>query len=124
MSDAPLWTFDALVAAAGGRIIGTTAGEIAGISIDTRTIKPGEAFFAIKGDRVDGHNYVANAVAAGATISVVAESKIKMMPKDAVLLVVPDVLGPKFSLEPAIHEFMSPAWKRKNALACVEPLAQ
>jgi UDP-N-acetylmuramoyl-tripeptide--D-alanyl-D-alanine ligase len=98
MSDAALWTFDALVVAAGGRIIGTTAGEIAGISIDTRTIKPGEAFFAIKGDRVDGHDYVANAVAAGAAISVVAESKIKMMPKDAVLLVVPDVLESLYAL--------------------------
>jgi len=98
MSDAPLWTLDALVGAVGGRVIGTPAGKIEGISIDTRTIKPGEAFFAIKGDRVDGHDYVANAVAAGAAISVVAESKIKKMPKDAALLVVPDVLESLYSL--------------------------
>ncbi len=92
MSDTPLWTFDALVAATGGRIIGTPASVIIGISIDTRTIKPGEAFFAIKGDHVDGHNYVAQAASVGAGVSVVSEAKFKKMPKGAALLVVPDVL--------------------------------
>jgi UDP-N-acetylmuramoyl-tripeptide--D-alanyl-D-alanine ligase len=92
MSDTPLWTFDTLAAATGGRVSGAPAKAITGISIDTRTIKPGEAFFAINGDRVDGHDYVEKAVAAGAGVAVVAETKLDKMPKDAPLLVVPDVL--------------------------------
>lgn len=92
MNDAPLWTLDAVVAATGGRVVGQPAQAITGVSIDSRTLMKGEAFFAIKGDRVDGHDYVAKAIAAGAGISVVAEARLGEMPKDAGLIVVPDVL--------------------------------
>ncbi len=44
-----LWTFDELVAAVGGRPIGPPPTFIGGISIDSRTIRPGDAFFAIRG---------------------------------------------------------------------------
>jgi UDP-N-acetylmuramoyl-tripeptide--D-alanyl-D-alanine ligase len=92
MNDTPLWTCDALVAAMKGRVRGTPAVAITGISIDSRTIKQGEAFFAIKGDRVDGHDYVAKALARGAGVAVVAEARLAEMPKDAPLFIVPDVL--------------------------------
>ncbi len=46
-----------MIAAIAGRSFGGLPEGITGISIDSRTIKPGEAFFAIKGDRVDGHDY-------------------------------------------------------------------
>lgn len=92
MSSQPLWTLDTLVAATGGRIEGAPASAITGVSIDTRTLQKGDAFFAIKGDRVDGHDYVAKAVAAGAGVSVVAEARAGEMPKDAALVIVPDVL--------------------------------
>ncbi len=39
---------------------------ISGVSIDTRTLKPGELYIAIKGPRFDGHDYLAQAQAAGA----------------------------------------------------------
>ena len=42
------------------------AAAVPGISIDSRTVAPGEAFFAIKGDNRDGHEFVAAALAAGA----------------------------------------------------------
>ena len=45
----------------------------AGISIDTRTLEPGELFFAIKGDNSDGHDYVGAAFARGAAAAVVDE---------------------------------------------------
>jgi UDP-N-acetylmuramoyl-tripeptide--D-alanyl-D-alanine ligase len=92
MNQTPLWTCDALLAAVKGRVQGKPAAAITGISIDSRTIGKGEAFFAIKGDRVDGHDYVANAAAAGAGVSVVSEARLGEMPKDAPLIVVPDVL--------------------------------
>ena len=48
----------------GGRPLGIEPQAIAGISIDSRTVQPGEAFFAIKGDRFDGHDFVSVALAA------------------------------------------------------------
>ena len=45
--------------------------EFAAASIDTRTLRPGEVFFAIAGERFDGHDFVAQAAAAGAGAAVV-----------------------------------------------------
>lgn len=42
-----------------------------GYSIDSRTIQPGELFFAVKGDRLDGHDYVNSALQKGAVGAVV-----------------------------------------------------
>ena len=91
MSEKPLWTLPALVAATGGRVLGSSPAAIGGVSIDSRTIGAGEVFFAIKGERVDGHAYVAVALARGAALAVVAETKLSEMPQGA-LLVVADVL--------------------------------
>ncbi|WP_394115884.1 UDP-N-acetylmuramoylalanyl-D-glutamyl-2,6-diaminopimelate--D-alanyl-D-alanine ligase [Xanthobacter lutulentifluminis] len=64
-----------------------------GISIDTRTLAPGDAFFAIAGENSDGHAYVAKALEAGAAVAVVAREKADTFPADARLLVVDDVLA-------------------------------
>jgi UDP-N-acetylmuramoyl-tripeptide--D-alanyl-D-alanine ligase len=91
MSD-PLWTLDALSRATGGRLAGQPAKAITGVSIDSRTIERNEVFFAIKGDRVDGHDYVADALLRGAALAVVAENKLARMPAGAPLAVVAEVL--------------------------------
>src|SRR5947199_8735995 len=65
--------------------------DVPGLSIDTRTIKPGEAFFAIQGENRDGHDFVEAALKAGAGLAVVAASRRSEMPKEAPLLVVGDV---------------------------------
>src|SRR5215207_805114 len=67
--------------------------EVPGLSIDTRTIKDGEAFFAIQGENRDGHDFVEAALKAGAGLAIVAAAKQPTMPQDAPLLVVPDVLA-------------------------------
>jgi UDP-N-acetylmuramoyl-tripeptide--D-alanyl-D-alanine ligase len=46
--------------------------EAFGYSIDSRTLSAGDLFFAVKGDRVDGHDYVAAAIANGAVACVVS----------------------------------------------------
>ena len=53
---------------------GGTASEtfVRGVSIDSRTVKKGDLFFALKGQRTDGHSYVAAAFAAGAAAAVVS----------------------------------------------------
>jgi UDP-N-acetylmuramoyl-tripeptide--D-alanyl-D-alanine ligase len=90
---APLWMVDAMAAAMRATRIGALPAAVDGISIDSRSIAPGEAYFAIKGDTHDGHAFVASALANGAALAVVAEGKRNEMPADAPLLVVPDVLA-------------------------------
>src|SRR3954453_2467219 len=70
----PLWTQDEIAAAAGARIVGRLSAA-SGVSIDTRTLKPGDLFFAIKGDVHDGHGFVRDALAKGAAAAVVAEER-------------------------------------------------
>ena len=48
-----LWTTDDLIQATGARPFGQLPAGVSGISIDTRTLAPGEAFFAIRGERFD-----------------------------------------------------------------------
>lgn len=88
-----LWESDALVAAMKGRPVGNMPEGITGISIDTRTLEPGEAYFAIKGDVHDGHDFVSAAMKAGASLAVVAEEKLVALGGIKLpLIVVRDVL--------------------------------
>ncbi len=64
-----------MAAAMGAERQGALPQSISGISIDSRTIAPGEAFFAITGDRRDGHEFVAQALAAKAALAVVAADR-------------------------------------------------
>jgi UDP-N-acetylmuramoyl-tripeptide--D-alanyl-D-alanine ligase len=88
---APLWTVEAMAAAMGAQPRGILPQSVTGLSIDTRTIRPGEAFFALKDVR-DGHDFVETAIKAGAGLAVVAVGRRDMLAKDAPLLAVPDVL--------------------------------
>jgi UDP-N-acetylmuramoyl-tripeptide--D-alanyl-D-alanine ligase len=89
---APLWTPHDLVAATGGRLIGDM-GPATGVSIDTRTLQPGDLFFAIKGDVHDGHAFARPALGKGATAAVVSEARAHEFEGAGALLVVPDVLA-------------------------------
>jgi UDP-N-acetylmuramoyl-tripeptide--D-alanyl-D-alanine ligase len=61
-----------IAAAIGGRLLtGDSARRVERWSIDTRTLRPGDLFVAIRGDRFDGHAFVAAALAAGAAGAVV-----------------------------------------------------
>jgi len=62
-------------AAAMGAAFAGTAGSFEGVSTDTRTLARGQLFFAIVGDRFDGHDYAAGALAAGAAAVVVARGR-------------------------------------------------
>ena len=57
-----------------------------GCSIDSRTIAPGELFFAVRGERFDGHDFVAAAVERGAVGAVVSRARVATLP-DAALAV-------------------------------------
>ena len=87
-----LWTIDEMAAAMGARRAGDLPEAVGGLSIDSRTVVPGEAFFAIKGDALDGHDFVATALRAGAGLAVVSNKKRAAVEDDAPLLIVRDVL--------------------------------
>jgi len=88
-----LWTSEALVAAMDGRPLGPMPEGISGISIDSRSLQPGDAFFAIKGEAMDGHDFATAAIKAGAGVLVVAEGKLPSLGRlTAPIIVVEDVL--------------------------------
>src|ERR1700674_4084111 len=93
MSTTPLWTTIAMAEAMRASINGALPEAISGLSIDSRTIAPGEAYFAIKGAVHDGHDFVAAALKAGAALAVVERAQRDKFVPDAPLLVVDDVLG-------------------------------
>ncbi|MCP1557552.1 UNVERIFIED_ORG: UDP-N-acetylmuramoyl-tripeptide--D-alanyl-D-alanine ligase [Methylobacterium sp. SuP10 SLI 274] len=88
MNDAPLWTPAALEAATGGRLIGAPR-AVTGASIDTRSLEPGDLFFAIRGEARDGHDFVRAALEKGAGAAVVAEARAKEFEGVGPVLAVP-----------------------------------
>jgi UDP-N-acetylmuramoyl-tripeptide--D-alanyl-D-alanine ligase len=105
------WTLGAVAAALGAPLApGLDPGErLAGVSIDSRTVRPGELFVAIRGPRHDGHDYVAAALAAGARAAVVAR-ELSGAPA-AKLFVVEDPLAALHRLARAVRR----AWGEGNA---------
>jgi UDP-N-acetylmuramoyl-tripeptide--D-alanyl-D-alanine ligase len=77
--------------ATGGRLVnGEPAREFRGVSTDSRAIAPGSLFVALRGDRFDGHDFVAAAIARGAA-GVLASGPVRA-PADVAVISVPDTL--------------------------------
>jgi UDP-N-acetylmuramoyl-tripeptide--D-alanyl-D-alanine ligase len=93
MSVQPLWTLEAMAASMRATTSGSLPQTVGGISIDSRTLKPGEAYFAIRGAVHDGHDFVEAALQAGAALAVVERAQAARFASQAPLLVVEDVLG-------------------------------
>jgi UDP-N-acetylmuramoyl-tripeptide--D-alanyl-D-alanine ligase len=89
----PLWSGLALVAPLDARVSGPVPAGVTGISIDSRTLQPGDLYFAITGDNSNGHDYVAAAFAAGAAAAVVDEAHAETLKGLGSLYVVHDVLA-------------------------------
>lgn len=85
-----LWSGEQLLAAMGARADGPMPATVGGISIDTRSLQPGDAFFAIQGEARDGHDFVAGALEKGAALAVIDEAHAGAFAGPCA--VVPDVL--------------------------------
>ena len=83
----PLWTADAAAEATGGQT--TRHWTATGVSIDTRTLEPGDLFIALKGPNFDGHTFIRDALDKGASAAI-AEHRPDNVPDDAPLLLVND----------------------------------
>ncbi len=87
-----LWTSQAMAEAMHAATSGALPDGVIGLSIDSRTIQPGEAYFAIKGEVHDGHDFVTAALKAGAGLAVIERAQRDKFATDAPLLIVDDVL--------------------------------
>jgi UDP-N-acetylmuramoyl-tripeptide--D-alanyl-D-alanine ligase len=75
-----------------------------GYSIDSRTVQSGELFFAVKGERLDGHDFVEQALAKGAVGSVVRKDQLTRYPAKTGLLAVDDTLVALQTLATAVRK--------------------
>ena len=68
------WQLSAVAAATGGRLIGADR-ALRGVSTDTRSVGQGNLFVALRGERFDAHDFLAQAVGAGAAALLVADAQ-------------------------------------------------
>ncbi len=109
------WTITQVAGAVGARAGAglDPVARVAGVSIDSRTVRAGELFIAIHGPRHDGHDHVAGALERGAVAAMVAEGQRDRY-SEAVrgrCLVVADTFGALKGLARAVRE----AWGGKIA---------
>jgi len=72
-----MFSVDEIVEAARGKIVcGSADMEFSNISMDSRTIKKGDAFIAIKGDNFDGHDFIDEVLQKGATC-IIGDSRVR-----------------------------------------------
>ena len=78
------WTLEQVAGALGVALPSglDSVARLAGVSIDSRTIRPGELFIAIRGPRHDGHDFVESVLAAGAAAAVVARDRWGTYPEE------------------------------------------
>src|SRR5579864_9193801 len=81
----------------------SAADEAQGYSIDSRSVKAGELFFAVKGERLDGHDYVEAALEKGAVAAVVRADQLQRYPDKTRLLPVNDTLVALQTLATAVR---------------------
>lgn len=70
-----LWSAEDAATATGGRLVGADSWIASGISIDTRSLQPGDLFVALK-DQRDGHEFLADAFAKGAAAALVSRADL------------------------------------------------
>lgn len=80
--------WEELITGISGRLIqGDLGRKAAGISTDTRTLRPGDLFVALKGPRFDGHHYIPQAFEKGASAVLVSEPVKGLLPEQVVIQV-------------------------------------
>jgi UDP-N-acetylmuramoyl-tripeptide--D-alanyl-D-alanine ligase len=72
-------------------------------SIDSRTVQPGELFFAVKGERMDGHDFVEQALEGGAVAAVVRKDQLARYTVKTRLMAVNDTLVALQTLATAVR---------------------
>lgn len=72
-----MFTIAEIAAATNGRLIGPGSGEVGSVSTDSRTVAPGQLFVPLRGERFDGHAFIADVAAKGITALLAEEQWLK-----------------------------------------------
>lgn len=108
---APSFDAQSLAAALGGSLLHEGRAPIRGGAVDSRRVESGNAFFALPGERTDGHNYLADAAARGAAALVVSRA-----PESALFMRLAEESRPTVVLVPdalaALHAAAA-AWRAR-----------
>lgn len=93
----PRISLDMVLEATRGRLLAaaraTDGLSFSGVSTDSRTVRAGEIFVALQGERFDGHDFVGDAVKRGATAAIVSKPNVGVDPAPGIALIhVPDTL--------------------------------
>jgi UDP-N-acetylmuramoyl-tripeptide--D-alanyl-D-alanine ligase len=108
----PTIRIDELLAAVGGRLDGpTSVTEIDGASVDSRRVTPGSVYVALRGERVDGHRFVVEALRGGAVAALVERPVELPQDVDAAVIQVADPLA-------ALQE-LAAWWRARHAVRVV-----
>lgn len=82
------FTLDEILTATGGKLAGQEYQKsFTGVSTDTRTLKPGSLFIALKGEKFDGHDYIVRAVDSGAAGVVIGKKDVYVPERTTAILV-------------------------------------
>jgi UDP-N-acetylmuramoyl-tripeptide--D-alanyl-D-alanine ligase len=100
------FTADDLVGETAGRLLRRSSRPVRGGAVDSRLVLPDQLFFALRGERTDGHRFLTAAVRAGASALVITEPPADLDALgDVTILFVPDALA-------ALHA-LATAWRRR-----------
>jgi UDP-N-acetylmuramoyl-L-alanyl-D-glutamate--2,6-diaminopimelate ligase len=78
--------------------------EVTSIEIDSRAVRPGALFVALRGEHADGHTFVPRAIAAGAVALLVDEANMPAVPPTVTLIRVPDTRAALSPLAAAFYD--------------------
>jgi UDP-N-acetylmuramoyl-L-alanyl-D-glutamate--2,6-diaminopimelate ligase len=101
----------ALMGLAVERVIGPASVDITGVCCDSRAVKPGFAFSAIRGSAVDGHDFIEGAIRNGATLILAEEEPAQAPPTDVSYAVTKDSRFALGALSDYFYGFPSRAMK-------------
>lgn len=86
-----MFKVDEIIKACAGKLIqGSSKDKLVGISTDTRTIKPKEAFLALKGSNFNGHNFIAESLRLKASCLILEKTPSGLIPKGIAVIRVKD----------------------------------
>lgn len=90
-----MFTVKEIAAATGGMVSGSWERVVSGVSTDSRTALPGQLFVPLKGERFDGHDYLAALFEKGITVALIENSRLSSFPlsSDVTLISVADTLA-------------------------------
>jgi UDP-N-acetylmuramoyl-tripeptide--D-alanyl-D-alanine ligase len=114
------WTPQSFAAVTGGRWLTPPAdpgARLAGLGIDSRAVPPGGVFLAVRGEKFDGHDFLAQAAGAAAVLIVGDAAKAAAARPAAACLLVPDTLAALRDLACAYREVLARAGTRVIAVA-------